>query len=120
MRDFYRAIAEVKRYPGLSKDSLISRLTLRFAKKFKVPFEVRSSFNTHRRTIVREETPGLENVVVRGVSVERNQAKVTITNVPDLPGLASRIFTALAEANVVVDVIVQNVSSAAQPTSPLP
>ncbi|MEI6493055.1 MAG: ACT domain-containing protein, partial [Verrucomicrobiota bacterium] len=53
---------------------------------------------------------GLENVVVRGISIERNQAKVTITNVPDKPGTASRIFTALAEANVIIDVIVQNVS----------
>jgi aspartate kinase len=61
---------------------------------------------------VKEETPGLENVVVRGVSVERNQAKVTITNVPDRPGAASRIFTALADAHVIVDVIVQNVSAA--------
>jgi aspartate kinase len=52
----------------------------------------------------------LENVVVRGVSVERNQAKVTIANVPDRPGIASRIFTALADANVIIDVIVQNVS----------
>ena len=84
--------------------------SVEFAKKFKVPFEVRSSFNTNRGTLVREETPGLENVVVRGVSVERNQAKVTITNVPDRPGIASRIFTALADASVIIDVIVQNVS----------
>jgi aspartate kinase len=71
---------------------------------------VRSSFNTNRGTIVKEETPGLENVVVRGVSVERNQAKVTVTNVPDRPGAASAIFTALADAGIIIDVIVQNVS----------
>jgi aspartate kinase len=59
---------------------------------------------------VKEETPGMENVVVRGVSVERNQAKVTITNVPDKPGCASKIFGTLAEKNIVIDVIVQNVS----------
>lgn len=57
-----------------------------------------------------EETPGMENVVVRGVSVERNQAKVTITHVPDRPGAASRIFRALAENHIVIDMIVQNVS----------
>ncbi len=93
-----------------SGSKVMQSRSVEFAKKFKVPFEVRSSFNTNRGTIVKEETPGLENVVVRGVSVERNQAKVTITNVPDRPGAASAIFTALADAGVVVDVIVQNVS----------
>jgi aspartate kinase len=93
-----------------SGSKVMQSRSVEFAKKFKVPFEVRSSFNTNRGTLVREETPGLENVVVRGVSVERNQAKVTIANVPDRPGIASRIFTALAEANVIIDVIVQNVS----------
>lgn len=93
-----------------SGSKVMQSRSVEFAKKFKVPFEVRSSFNTNRGTIVKEETPGLENVVVRGVSVERNQAKVTIPNVPDRPGLASRIFNALAEAHVVIDVIVQNVS----------
>jgi aspartate kinase len=93
-----------------SGSKVMQSRSVEFAKKFKVPFEVRSSFNTNRGTIVKEETPGLENVVVRGVSVERNQAKVTITNVPDRPGAASAIFLALAEAGVVIDVIVQNVS----------
>jgi aspartate kinase len=93
-----------------SGSKVMQSRSVEFAKKFKVPFEVRSSFNTNRGTLVREETPGLENVVVRGVSVERNQAKVTIANVPDRPGIASRIFTALADANVIIDVIVQNVS----------
>jgi len=93
-----------------SGSKVMQSRSVEFAKKFKVPFEVRSSFNTNRGTIVKEETPGLENVVVRGISVERNQAKVTITNVPDKPGAASRIFTALGEAGVIVDVIVQNVS----------
>ena len=93
-----------------SGSKVMQSRSVEFAKKFKVPFEVRSSFNTNRGTIVKEETPGLENVVVRGISVERNQAKVTITNVPDKPGAASRIFIALGEAGVIVDVIVQNVS----------
>ena len=84
--------------------------SVEFAKKFHVPFEVRSSFNNNRGTIVKAELQGLENVVVRGISIERNQAKVTITNVPDKPGTASRIFTALSEASVIIDVIVQNVS----------
>lgn len=93
-----------------SGSKVMQSRSVEFAKKFKVPFAVRSSFNTNQGTIVKEETPGLENVVVRGVSVERNQAKVTIANVPDKPGAASRIFTTLAEAGVIIDVIVQNVS----------
>lgn len=93
-----------------SGSKVMQSRSVEFAKKFGVPFEVRSSFNNHRGTLVKEETLGLENVVVRGVSVERNQAKVTIQGVPDRPGAASRIFTALADAHIIVDVIVQNVS----------
>ncbi len=93
-----------------SGSKVMQSRSVEFAKKFGVPFEVRSSFNTNRGTIVKEENPGLESVVVRGVSIERNQAKVTITRVPDKPGVASQIFTALAAAHVSVDVIVQNVS----------
>lgn len=93
-----------------SGSKVMQSRSVEFAKKFKVPFEVRSSFNTNRGTIVKEESIGLENVVVRGVSIERKQAKVTITNVPDKPGSASRIFVALAASNVIIDVIVQNVS----------
>ena len=62
-------------------------------------------------TTVKEESAGMEQVVVRGISVERNQAKVTVAQVPDKPGCAARLFTALADANVMVDVIVQNVSA---------
>lgn len=94
-----------------SGSKVMQSRSVEFAKKFRVPFEVRSSFNTNGGTHVKEETPGLEEVVVRGVSVERNQAKVTIKGVPDRPGAASRIFTQLNEAHVVVDVIVQNVSA---------
>ena len=93
-----------------SGSKVMQSRSVEFAKKFQVPFEVRSSFNSNRGTIVKEEPLGLENVVVRGISIERNQAKVTIMHVPDKPGTASRIFTALAEANVIIDVIVQNVS----------
>lgn len=91
-----------------SGSKVMQSRSVEFAKKFKVPFEVRCSFNSNRGTIVKEET--LENVVVRGLSLERRQAKVTISNVPDKPGTASRIFTALADAGVIIDVIVQNVS----------
>jgi len=84
--------------------------SVEFAKKFGVPFEVRSSLNDNPGTLVREESMSMESIVIRGVSLERAQAKVTISGVQDLPGIASKIFGAVAEANVLVDMIVQNVS----------
>src|SRR3954470_24582363 len=86
--------------------------SVEFAKKFGVVFEVRSSFNQNPGTLVKEETMNMEQVVVRGISVEKNQAKVTVTHVPDQPGTAARIFTALAAAGIIIDIIVQNVSVA--------
>lgn len=94
-----------------SGSKVMQSRSVEFAKKFGVTFEVRSSFNNNPGTTVKEETAGMEQVVVRGVSVERNQAKVTVTHVPDKPGCAARLFTALADANLMVDVIVQNVSA---------
>ncbi len=90
-----------------SGSKVMQSRSVEFANKFNVLFEVRSSFNQNQGTIVKAETPGMEDVVIRGVSVERNQAKVTIEGVPDRPGVAAKIFNALAGANVVVDVIVQ-------------
>jgi aspartate kinase len=84
--------------------------SVEFAKKFNVVFEVRSSFNDNPGTIVKAETRSMEDVVIRGVAVDKKQAKVTVAHVPDKPGMAARIFRAVAEANVNVDVIVQNVS----------
>ena len=94
-----------------SGSKVMQSRSVEFAKKFGVTFEVRSSFNNNPGTTVKEESAGMEQVVVRGISVERNQAKVTVAQVPDKPGCAARLFTALADANVMVDVIVQNVSA---------
>ena len=90
-----------------SGSKVMQSRSVEFANKFNVLFEVRSSFNQNPGTIVKAETPGMEDVVIRGVSIERNQAKVTIEGVPDKTGTAANIFNALAAANVVVDVIVQ-------------
>jgi aspartate kinase len=87
--------------------------SVEFAKKFGVIFEVRSSLNENPGTIVKEETASMEDVVIRGVSLDKNQAKVTLVAVPDKPGVAARIFKALAEATINVDMIVQNVSHGA-------
>lgn len=94
-----------------SGSKVMQSRSVEFAKKFGVTFEVRSSFNNNQGTTVKEESAGMEQVVVRGVSVERNQAKVTVAQVPDKPGCAARLFTALADAHVMIDVIVQNVSA---------
>jgi len=84
--------------------------SVEFAKKFGVVFEVRSSLNDNPGTIVKEETKSMEDIVIRGVSLDKNQAKVTLVSVPDKPGVAARIFKALGDAAINVDMIVQNVS----------
>jgi aspartate kinase len=84
--------------------------SVEFAKKFGVVFEVRSSLNDNPGTIVKEETKSMEGIVVRGVSLDKNQAKVTLVSVPDKPGVAARIFKAIGDANINVDMIVQNIS----------
>jgi len=93
-----------------SGSKVMQSRSVEFAKKFGVRFEVRNSMNTNPGTLVKEEENGMESVVVRGVSIERNQAKVTIDDVPDLPGVAAKVFDAINKANIVVDMIVQNVS----------
>jgi aspartate kinase len=81
-----------------------------FAKKFAVEFEVRSSFGRRRGTITKEETPSMEDVLVRGISLDRHQAKLSIAGVRDEPGIAARIFSNIAAAHIIVDMIVQNAS----------
>jgi len=94
--------------------------SVEFAKKFGVIFEVRSSLNNNAGTIVKEETKNMEDVVIRGVSLDKNQAKITLVRVPDQPGVAARIFKALADATINVDMIVQNIShSAVSPATDL-
>jgi aspartate kinase len=81
-----------------------------FAKKFGVEFEVRSTFTKRRGTITKEETPSMEDVLVRGISLDRHQAKLSIAGVRDEPGMAARIFSNIAAAHIIVDMIVQNAS----------
>ncbi|MFA4829217.1 MAG: aspartate kinase [Thermodesulfovibrionales bacterium] len=85
--------------------------SVEFAMKYNVPTVVRSSFNDNPGTLVVKEDKDMEDVVVAGVAYDKNQVKLTILSVPDKPGIAARIFNAIANANVVVDMIVQNVSS---------
>ena len=84
--------------------------SVEFAKKFGVVFEVRSSLNDNPGTIVKEETRNMEDVVIRGVSLDKNQAKLTVFGVPDLPGKAARMFRHLGDSAINVDMIVQSAS----------
>lgn len=93
-----------------SGSKVMQSRSVEFAKKFGVVFEVRSSLNNNPGTLVKEETMSMESIVIRGVSLERAQAKVTISGVKDVPGTASRIFGAVGQTNLLVDMIVQNVS----------
>ena len=93
-----------------SGSKVMQSRSVEFAKKYGVRFEVRSSLNQNPGTIVTEEHNSMESVVISGVSLERNQAKVTIEDVPDRPGIAASIFKTIGEAGLIVDMIVQNVS----------
>jgi aspartate kinase len=116
-----RVVKTAKKIDEISYDEMLELASLgakvmqarsvEFAKKFKVEFVVRSSFNQNPGTLVREEHAKMEDVVLRGVSLDKNQAKVTILGVPDKPGVAAGIFSALAAAGTNVDMIVQNVSA---------
>jgi aspartate kinase len=113
-----RVVPEAKKLSEIAYDELLEMAgsgakvmqsrAVEFAKKFGVEFEVRSSFNRRRGTIAREETPSMEDVLVRGIGLDRNQAKLTITGVPDRPGIAGRIFSDVAAAHIIVDMIVQS------------
>ncbi len=109
-----RKLNEISYDEMLELSSLGARVmqsrSVEFAKKFNVTFEVRSSLNNNPGTIVKEETDSMEGVVARGVSLDENQAKVTLVGVPDKPGMAARIFSALAKGAINVDMIVQNIS----------
>jgi aspartate kinase len=92
-----------------SGSKVMQSRSVEFAAKYNVVFEVRSSFNHNPGTIVKAEVASMEKVVVRGVAVDKDQAKVVISNITDKPGSAARVFRALADAHINVDMIVQNV-----------
>ena len=84
--------------------------SVELAAKCQVPVEVRSSFTANRGTLVTQEDEDMERVSVSGVTGDRNQAKITVVGVSDHPGIASTLFGAVAQAAIVVDMIIQNVS----------
>jgi aspartate kinase len=115
-----RIVPEARKVPRISYEEMLEIaatggrvLALRsveFARNHHVPLHVRSSFTWERGTWVDEEDPTMEQAVVTAITHDVSEAKVTVTGVPDHPGLAARLFRGLADRNVSVDMIVQNTS----------
>jgi aspartate kinase len=114
-------VPEARKLDKISYDEMLELASLgakvlqtrsvEFAKKYDVPVVVRSSFNDHTGTLVVKEDRDMEKVAVSGVAYDKNQSKITVTSVPDKPGVAAKLFQAIAGAHIVVDMIVQNISS---------
>lgn len=79
-----------------------------FAKQYNVPVHVRSTFTETEGTWVIEEDKDMEGKVVSGVTYNKNEARITISGVPDQPGIATKIFTPISDADIIVDMIIQN------------
>ncbi|RLB66102.1 MAG: aspartate kinase, partial [Deltaproteobacteria bacterium] len=84
--------------------------SVEFAKKYGIPLHVRSSFSDDEGTVVCQEDELMEKAVVSGVAANKNEAKITIHGIPDQPGIASAIFSSIADQGIVVDMIIQNIS----------
>ena len=84
--------------------------SVEYAHRHKVPLHVRSAFTWEPGTWVTEEDPDMEDALIRAVQADDSEAKITVTGVPDRPGVAATLFRSLADADVNVDMIVQNVS----------
>jgi aspartate kinase len=116
-----RVVPHARKMDRISYDEMLEMASLgakvlhgrsvEFAKKYNVPIVVRSSFNNSPGTLVTKEDEIMEKVVVTGVTHDENQTRITIMRVPDRPGIAAKIFEAIAGANINVDMIVQNISS---------
>ncbi|MFH1025722.1 MAG: aspartate kinase [Nitrospirota bacterium] len=114
-------VPEARKLDKISYDEMLELASLgakvlqtrsvEFAKKYDVPVVVRSSFNDHTGTLVVKEDRDMEKVAVSGVAYDKNQSKITVISVPDKPGVAAKLFQAIAGAHIVVDMIVQNISS---------
>ncbi|MDY6793264.1 MAG: aspartate kinase [Thermodesulfobacteriota bacterium] len=85
-----------------------------FAKKYNIPLHVRSSFNEEEGTMVVDEDSGMEQLVVSGVTHNKDEARITLKKVPDQPGVAAKIFTPISESGILVDMIIQNTRAGGQ------
>ncbi len=84
--------------------------SVQFAKKYNVVVHVRSSFNNSEGTLVTKEDKDMESILVSGITYAKDETKIAVMRVPDKPGIAARLLSPLSEANITVDMIVQNVS----------
>lgn len=115
-----RIVKEAKKIKTITFDEMLEMASLgaqvmqarsiEVARRFNIPIHVRSSFFKEEGTMIVKETEKMEEVAVRGVTSNKNEAKITICSVPDKPGVAAQIFTRISMAGVIVDTIVQNVS----------
>jgi aspartate kinase len=113
-------VSEARKLDRISYDEMLELASLgakvlqtrsvEYAKNYLVPVHVRSSFNDNPGTMVVKEDTAMEKVVVSGIAYNKQEAKITITRVADRPGIAAALFGRVAEANIVVDMIVQNIS----------
>ena len=101
---------EMSELAGLGAKVLQLR-SVELAKRYNVPLVVRSSFSDAEGTWVGQEDQSMEAVLVSGVTLDQNESKITIAGVEDRPGLAARIFSPIAAAGIVVDMIIQNASA---------
>ncbi len=113
-------VPEARKLDRISYDEMLELASLgakvlqtrsvEYAKNYGVPVHVRSSFNDNPGTMVLKEDAAMEKVVVSGIAYNKQEAKITITRVADRPGIAAMLFGRVADANIVVDMIVQNIS----------
>lgn len=115
-----RIVPDARKIPVISYEEMLEMASsgskvmqsrsVEFANKFGVPFEVRNSMNSNPGTLVTQETTNMEAVVIRGISLERDQAKITITALPDQPGYAAKVFETIGNTDINIDMIIQNTS----------
>ncbi|MCS6957322.1 MAG: aspartate kinase [Aquificaceae bacterium] len=115
-----RIVPNAKKIPIISYEEMLEMASLgakvmqarsiEFAMKYRVRIHVRSSFSDNEGTWIVPEEEVMEKSVVRAITLERNESRITVVRVPDRPGIAYKIFKALGDAHIVVDMIVQNVS----------
>lgn len=116
-----RIVENAKKIEKITYDEMLEMASLgakilqirsvEFAKKYGVVIHVRSSFNDNPGTLVLKEDSDMETVLVSGVTYSKDEAKISVLQIPDKPGVAASIFTPLSDANITVDVIIQNVST---------
>src|SRR5207253_8539246 len=117
-----RLVPEARKIDVISYDEMLELASvgagfmhsrsIEFAKKFHVPLQVRSSFSDVEGTWIVPEADWMRGVVVCGADLVRDEARINLDGVPDQPGVSHRVFSAIAEKNIVVDMIAQNVGSA--------